>query len=128
HQWSSIAPLGQVQNQAYGYFFPHGAFFAAFDLIDMPAWVTQRLWWALLLAAGFWGVVRLADALRIGSRPARIVAGAVYALSPRVLTTLGAISSETAPMMLAPWVLVPVVYALGPSARRTRSLRVYAAG
>ncbi len=128
HQWSSLAPLGQVQNQAYGYFFPHGAFFAVFDLVGMPAWVTQRLWWGLLLAAGLWGVVRLADALGVGSRPARIVAAAVYALSPRVLTTLGAISSETLPMMLAPWVLLPVVYALGPPERRRRSMRAYAAG
>jgi arabinofuranan 3-O-arabinosyltransferase len=35
-----------------------------------------------------------------------------YALSPRVLTTIGSISSETLPMMLAPWVLLPVILAL----------------
>lgn len=112
HQWSSIAPLGQVQNQAYGYFFPHGGFFLAGHLAHIPPWVTQRLWWGLLLAVGFWGVVRVADALGVGSRTSRMVAAAAFVLFPRVLTTIGPISSETLPMMLAPWVLLPVILAL----------------
>ncbi|QDQ90867.1 DUF3367 domain-containing protein [Rhodococcus sp. WB9] len=112
HQWSSQAPMGQVQNQAYGYFFPHGAFFALGDVLSVPPWITQRVWWALLLVAGFWGIVRLAEALGVGSRSSRIIAGVAFAFSPRVLTTLGSISSETLPMMLAPWVLLPVVVAL----------------
>ncbi|MFI5778196.1 alpha-(1-_3)-arabinofuranosyltransferase family protein [Nocardia sp. NPDC051570] len=106
HLWSSQAPMGQVQNQAYGYFFPHGAFFSLGHMLGLPAWVTQRIWWALLILAGFWGIVRLCEALGIGSRGARVVAAVAFALSPRVLTTLGSISSETLPMMLAPWVLL----------------------
>lgn len=109
HQWSSVAPLGQVQNQAYGYFFPHGTFFAAGQLLHIPPWITQRVWWVLLLVAGFWGLVRLAEALGIGSRSSRLIAATVFVLSPRVLTTLGSISSEAHPMMVAPWVLLPLV-------------------
>lgn len=112
HLWTPQAPLGQVQNQAYGYFFPHGAFFALGELLSLPPWVTQRLWWALLLVVGFVGVVRLAEALNTGSMGSRVLAGVIFVLSPRVLTTLGSISSETLPMMLAPWVLLPVVQAL----------------
>ncbi|MFC4123736.1 alpha-(1-_3)-arabinofuranosyltransferase [Nocardia rhizosphaerae] len=117
HLWSSQAPMGQVQNQAYGYFFPHGAFFSAGDLLHIPAWVTQRVWWALLLLAGFWGVVKLCETLGIGARGSRVIAGIAFALSPRVLTTLGSISSETLPMMLAPWVLLAPA-ALGMTLRR----------
>ncbi len=106
HLWSSQAPMGQVQNQAYGYFFPHGAFFSLGHVLGLPAWVTQRIWWALLILAGFWGIVRLCEALGIGSRGSRVLAALAFALSPRVLTTLGSISSETLPMMLAPWVLL----------------------
>ncbi|MBF6176150.1 DUF3367 domain-containing protein [Nocardia blacklockiae] len=106
HLWSSQAPMGQVQNQAYGYFFPHGAFFSLGHALGLPAWVTQRIWWALLILAGFWGIVRLCEVLGIGSRGSRVVAALAFALSPRVLTTLGSISSETLPMMLAPWVLL----------------------
>ena len=55
-----------------------------------------------------------------------MIGAAAFALSPRVLTTLGSISSETLPMMLAPWVLLPVILALrGRPARRP--LRVLAA-
>lgn len=107
--WSSDLPFGQAQNQAYGYLFPHGAFFSMGHLLGVPAWVTQRLWWALLIVAGFWGVIRVAEALGIGTRGSRLIAATAFALSPRVLTTLGAISSETLPMMLAPWVLLPVI-------------------
>ncbi|MFD0365511.1 alpha-(1-_3)-arabinofuranosyltransferase [Nocardia sp. GCM10030253] len=119
HLWSSQAPMGQVQNQAYGYFFPHGAFFSAGHVLGLPAWVTQRIWWALLLLAGFWGIIRLCEMLGIGSRGSRIVAAVAFALSPRVLTTLGSISSETLPMMLAPWVLLGPA-ALGTAYRRRR--------
>lgn len=119
--WNSALPFGQAQNQAYGYLFPHGAFFLAGDLLGLPGWVTQRLWWALLLTAGFWGLLRVAEALGIGNTPARVLAAGAFALSPRVLTTLGSISSETLPVMLAPWVLLPVILALrggsGPSLR-----------
>jgi hypothetical protein len=52
-----------------------------------------------------------------------LIAAAAFALSPRVLTTIGAISSETLPMMLAPWVLLPVILAL----RGEGSVRLLAA-
>ncbi|MFC9438817.1 alpha-(1-_3)-arabinofuranosyltransferase family protein [Nocardia sp. NPDC057030] len=119
HLWSSQAPMGQVQNQAYGYFFPHGAFFSLGHLLGLPAWATQRIWWALLLLAGFWGIIRLCETLGIGTRGSRIIAAVTFALSPRVLTTLGSISSETLPMMLAPWVLLAPA-ALGVRYRRHR--------
>ena len=130
--WNSELPFGQAQNQAYGYLFPHGAFFLLGHALGLPGWVTQRLWWALLLTVGFWGLLRLAEALGIGSPGSRVIAAAAFALSPRVLTTIGAISSETLPMMLAPWVLLPVVLALrgaGPAHARSKtgSVRVLAA-
>ena len=125
--WNSDLPFGQAQNQAYGYLFPHGAFFLAGDLLGLPGWVTQRLWWALLLTVGFWGVLRVAEALGIGNTSSRVVAAIAFALSPRVLTTLGSISSETLPMMLAPWVLLPVILAMrGGSGRTPRMLAAQA--
>ena len=47
HAYTDEFPLGQVQNQAYGYLFPQGAFFWLFGWL--PDWLTQRAWWALLL-------------------------------------------------------------------------------
>ena len=110
--WNSDLPFGQAQNQAYGYLFPHGAFFALGHTLGVPGWLTQRLWWAVLLTVGCWGLLRVTEALGIGTRTSRLIGAVAYALSPRVLTTIGSISSETLPMMLAPWVLLPVILAL----------------
>ncbi|RWA21631.1 hypothetical protein MBRU_14240 [Mycolicibacterium brumae DSM 44177] len=125
--WNSDLPFGQTQNQSYGYLFPHGTFFLVGDLLNIPPWITQRLWWALLLVVGFWGLLRLAEALGIGTTSSRVVAGCAFALAPRALTTLGSISSETLPMMLAPWVLLPVVLAFRHGGADRPSLRLLAA-
>ncbi|WP_369695713.1 alpha-(1-_3)-arabinofuranosyltransferase family protein, partial [Corynebacterium glyciniphilum] len=78
--WTDVFPLGQLQNQAYGYLFPQGLFFALLD--PLPDWLTQRLWWALLLFLAFAGVVRLLEATGTGSRLSRLVAAVLFALSP----------------------------------------------
>ncbi len=122
--WEPEGAAGQLQNQAYGYFFPMGPFFALGHLLGLPPWLVQRLWLALLLSVAFLGVVVLARRLRIGTPASALVAGIAYALAPRMVTSLGAHSVEMIPMVLAPWVLVPLTgLALHGSARRaaTRS-------
>ncbi|WP_436653310.1 alpha-(1-_3)-arabinofuranosyltransferase domain-containing protein [Actinoplanes sp. URMC 104] len=109
HVWDPAGTFGQLQNQAYGYLWPMGPFFLIGKLLTIPAWVVQRLWWALLLSVAFTGLVVLAGRLRIGTPWARVVAGVAFALSPRLLTELGPISVEAWPSALAPWVLVPLV-------------------
>lgn len=116
HMWTSESMFGELQNQAYGYLFPMGPFFALFQALDVPVWLTQRLWCALLLCAAFLGVLLLARAMDIGSEPARYIGGLAYALAPRMLTEIGPVSAEMLPAVCLPWVMLPLVYAhrLGP--------------
>ena len=100
--------LGQLQNQAYGYLFPQGPFFVLTQ--PLPDWVAQRLWWLLVLSVGFIGFHKLGR--KVGLHGWWVwVAAMLYALSPRALSTLTAISSETWPVMLAPWVILPFLNA-----------------
>ncbi|MFF8766181.1 alpha-(1-_3)-arabinofuranosyltransferase [Nocardiopsis dassonvillei] len=108
HLWDA-SYFGQIQNQAYGYFFPNGPFHLLFDLLGMPDWLIQRLWMAVLLVAAFTGVYKVAGALGIGTVNTRILAGVAYALAPRVLTLLSYNSAELQPMLLMPWILLPLV-------------------
>ena len=101
--------FGQIQNQAYGYFFPNGPFHALFDVAGMPDWLIQRLWMAVLLIAAFVGTYKVAQALGIGTVNTRILAGVAYALAPRVLTLLSYNSAELQPMLLMPWILLPLI-------------------
>jgi arabinofuranan 3-O-arabinosyltransferase len=120
--WDPIGFAGQLQNQAYGYLFPMGPFFAVGDTIGLPPWVVQRLWWALVLCVGFTGIYVLARRLGIGSPAGQLIAGVAYALSPRMLSTLGPVSAEAWPMALAPWVIVPLVMGSGRGSYRRRAL------
>jgi arabinofuranan 3-O-arabinosyltransferase len=107
--WDPTAAAGQLQNQAYGYLFPMGPFFALGHGLGLDAWVVQRLWWATLLVVAFHGMRLVLGRLGIGTSWSRVLAAFAYALAPRMLEGLGAISSEIWPMAVAPWVLVPLV-------------------
>ncbi|MCO8273974.1 alpha-(1-_3)-arabinofuranosyltransferase family protein [Actinoplanes sp. TRM 88003] len=122
HLWNPWATSGELQQQAYGYLFPMGPFFAAGDLLGVPPWITQRVWCAVLFCAAYFGVLLLARALRIGSDRGRILGALAYALAPRMLTEIGPLSSEMLPVVVLPWVLLPLV-----SVRRIGSARRAAA-
>jgi arabinofuranan 3-O-arabinosyltransferase len=127
HLWDAEGAFGRVQNQAYGYLWPMGPFFLLGHAVALPGWVVQRLWTALVLCTAFVGVARLGRRLGLRSDTACIVAGVAYALSPRMLTTLGPISIEAWPSALAPWVLIPLVRgSVSGSPRRAAALSALA--
>lgn len=109
HLWDGEGAFGQLQNQAYGYLWPMGPFFLLGGLLDLPGWVVQRLWVGLVMAVALSGAARVTRALGVRSDLACLTAGFAFALSPRLLTTLGPISIEAWPSALAPWVLLPLV-------------------
>ncbi len=109
--WDPTAAFGQLQNQAYGYAWPMGPFFVVGELVRLPPWVVQRLWWTLLLCAAFFGMLQLARKLGLGTPATQVLAAFAFVLTPRITTLLGGTSVELWPMALAPWVLLPLVYA-----------------
>ncbi|MBP2329976.1 arabinofuranan 3-O-arabinosyltransferase [Kibdelosporangium banguiense] len=111
HLWNPAATGGELQNQAYGYLFPMGPFFAGFQLIGVPPWIAQRLWCALLLCLAFAGVLAVARALKIGTPAAQYTGAVAYALAPRMLTEIGPLSAEMLAAVMLPWVLLPLIKA-----------------
>ncbi|PAT14486.1 hypothetical protein CKJ84_08305, partial [Corynebacterium sp. NML 120412] len=111
HAYTDEFPLGQVQNQAYGYLFPQGPFFLLTHFAGVPEWVAQRAWWTLLVCLAYSGALILARRTGVRGRFPQVTAALLYALSPRILTTLTAISSEAWPVALVPWTLVPLARA-----------------
>ena len=113
--WHLMDPLntfGALNNQAVGYALPMAPFYLAGHLAHVPVWLIERLWLALIIAVGFGGLVKLAEALGIGSSASRVLAGLVFALWPTFTIVIGSTSSAALPGMLAPWAVLPLVGAV----------------
>ena len=107
--WNADWALGGLQNQASGYLFPMGPVFWLGDVIGVPMWVWERLWSAFVMLLAYEGARRLAGNWPGITRQSALLAGLVYMLSPRALTTVGSLSSETLPGSILPWTLLPLV-------------------
>src|SRR6516225_4042292 len=104
--------FGALNNQAIGYAMPMAPFYLAGHLAHVPVWLIERLWLSLIIAVGFAGLVKLAEALGIGSPTSRFLAGLVFALWPTFTIVIGSTSSAVLPGMLAPWAVLPLVTAV----------------
>ncbi len=109
--WHPESNFGEFQNQAYGYLFPQGAWFALADLVQSPDWVAQRLWSALILIVAIEGARRVALAIGLSGGLA-LVAGLAFGFTPRLLGTVSVITGESLPGAVLPWVLLPVLLAI----------------
>ena len=107
HLWNQSVFGGTVEQGA-GFLVPQGLFFITTYLLHIPAWVAERIWLATLLTVGCWGVVRLAEALGIGNRWARVLAGVAYCVAPIVVTWVSN-SGDLLALVLLPWLLRPLV-------------------
>jgi len=118
--WNPLEWFGTLQDQYIGYAIPMGPFFLIGQTLHMPIWFIERLWLSLIIAAGFWGMTRLAAALRIGSESSRLLAGVVFVLWPTFTIVIGSTSAAALPGLMAPWAVLPLISGL----RGQRSLIV----
>jgi arabinofuranan 3-O-arabinosyltransferase len=109
--WNPLDWFGTLQDQYIGYAVPMAPFFLVGQLAQLPVWIIERLWLSLLVAAAFWGMIRLAAALRIGSPSSRLLAAAAFALWPTFTIVIGSTSAAILPGVLTPWALLPLVSA-----------------
>jgi arabinofuranan 3-O-arabinosyltransferase len=108
HLWSQTVASGSVQDETFGYLFPMAPFFQLMHLLHVPVWCAERIWLALLLTVGAWGVVRVAEALGIGRRWVRILGAVAYCVAP-IVVDWAAVSAVLLAVMLLPWMLRPLI-------------------
>ena len=108
HLWTQSLYGGSAATLSAGYLFPMGPFFALTQLLHVPTWCAERIWLAVLLTVGCWGVVRLAEALGIGNRWGRVLAGLAYCAAPIAITWVPA-TADLLAVVLLPWIVQPLV-------------------
>ncbi|MGW6022993.1 alpha-(1-_3)-arabinofuranosyltransferase domain-containing protein [Streptomyces sp. NPDC055099] len=106
--WQDQGGFGSIQNQYVGYTWPMLPFYGLADLVQLPVWFAERLWLSLIVATAFWGALRLAERLNIGSSSSRLLGAVAYALWPTFTVVVGSTSAAALPGALLPWVLLPL--------------------
>ncbi len=109
--WAPNGWFGYLRNQFQGSAFPTAPFFIVGHLLTIPPWLVQRIWMATVLTVAFWGIVRLAEELKIGSLGPRLAAGAAFALLPTLTILVGSVTAEATPGVLTAWATIPLVRA-----------------
>ncbi|KAB1140993.1 DUF3367 domain-containing protein [Streptomyces luteolifulvus] len=119
--WHDQAGFGGIANQNVGYAFPMLPYYALMHLVHMPVWLAERLWLSIVVTAAFWGALRLAERLRVGTPTTRLLGATAYALWPTFTIVVGSTSAAALPGALLPWVLLPLTSAT--SSPRTAAAR-----
>lgn len=106
--WHDQAGFGGLADQYVGYAFPMLPYYALTDLLQIPTWLAERLWLSLVVAAAFWGALRLAERFGVGTPRSRLLGAACYALWPTFTIVVGSTSAAALPGAMLPWVLLPL--------------------
>ncbi len=108
--WSPTSGLGEVQSAQYGgYLWPMAPFFALLHQFGISSWVVQRLWFALVLFLGAWGMLLLLD--RMVGRPRgviHLVATAVWTVNPYTTVFTARTTITLLGYAALPWLLLCV--------------------
>ncbi|MFE7166108.1 alpha-(1-_3)-arabinofuranosyltransferase family protein [Streptomyces sp. NPDC057616] len=106
--WHDQGSFGGIQDQYAGYLWPMLPFYWLAHALQLPVWLAERLWMSLLVSVAFWGALRLAERLTVGSRGSRLLAAVAYALWPVFTIVVGSTSAAVLPGAFLPWVLLPL--------------------
>ncbi|WP_030239180.1 alpha-(1-_3)-arabinofuranosyltransferase domain-containing protein [Streptomyces sp. NRRL S-455] len=129
--WHDRAGFGGIQDQYVGYLWPMLPFYWLCDLVRLPVWLAERLWLSVVVSVAFWGALRLAERLRVGSGASRLLGAVAYALWPVFTTVIGSTSAAALPGAFLPWVLLPLTnekYAARVAALRSALLVPFMGG
>ncbi|MFJ5773199.1 alpha-(1-_3)-arabinofuranosyltransferase family protein [Streptomyces sp. NPDC093094] len=106
--WHDRGGFGGISDQYVGYLWPMLPFHWLCRTAEVPVWLAERLWMSLVVTVAFWGALRLAERLGIGSGASRLLAAAAYALWPVFTVVVGSTSAAALPGAFLPWVLLPL--------------------
>ncbi|MBZ3900528.1 alpha-(1-_3)-arabinofuranosyltransferase domain-containing protein [Streptomyces griseiscabiei] len=106
--WHDRGGFGGIADQYVGYLWPMLPYYGLTDLLALPVWLAERLWLSLIVSVAFWGALRLAERLGVGSSASRLLAAGAYALWPVFTTVVGSTSAAALPGAFLPWVLLPL--------------------